>query len=516
MFSNWELKSAHGSTFLLASCILVSVQQLDWKYCASVVIWIYLTICAVHALKAPKQCFKFYYKEDLVFESFDQWGSLVVFHTCTLCFGLTMLYQITKLRRKQFASLITLDVLRQRERQVATNEISAQRARIDHLEESWRIDEDEIVCDALIATGGAGQVWRGRLARQNEEEKVVAVKKFMMSSVYHDDDRAANESHRRSSSEDHRGGFRLWEDSEINVLMRLRHERLVSFLGAGESTAEGVRFMVVELMTGGSIEKMLWGTSPTSLTTRTRLVWATDVALGMGYIHSRGFLHRDLKTPNILFDRRSMRAKVADFGLGKFLEPSATTTSTSARRDPTTTTISTWDSASMTGNAGSVLWMAPEVMKDHFVQDAEYGQAVDVYAFSIVMWELVSHEMPWEKIAEYVRKRVVASNLTEAIFSAVKAKRRPEITETMRRRVGMDEAYFTLMRECWAHDPADRPRFERVRQVLSGLLQDEVTEEKVRRRSRRSVTTTTRPLGVALEMSEMKTDEEEDGVSTKA
>ena len=86
-------------------------------------------------------------------------------------------------------------------------------------------------------------------------------------------------------------------------------------MGAG--MINGTRFLVTELLTGMSIERSLWGTPRESLTQLSRLVWARDVAMGMEYIHSRGFIHRDLKTPNILHDVVSGRAKIADFGLGK-------------------------------------------------------------------------------------------------------------------------------------------------------------------------------------------------------
>ena len=110
----------------------------------------------------------------------------------------------------------------------------------------------------MIATGGSGEVWRGRLHRQNEEERIVAIKKciIMNDDVYHEEVRDSDDGEDdvvRNSKDS------LWEDGEIKLLMLVRHERLVSFLGAGE--VGGYRFLVVELMSGGSIEKKLWGKS---------------------------------------------------------------------------------------------------------------------------------------------------------------------------------------------------------------------------------------------------------------
>ena len=142
--------------------------------------------------------------------------------------------------------MIAIDRIRRLEKAVAMHQIGKQKQKIGELEESWRVSADEITCDALLATGGSGEVWRGRIHRQNEEERIVAIKKCVMGfdqDFYHDD---------RTSS---KGS--LWEDGEIKLLMLVRHERLVSFMGAGEMG--GYRFLVVELMTGGSIEKKLWG-----------------------------------------------------------------------------------------------------------------------------------------------------------------------------------------------------------------------------------------------------------------
>ena len=43
-------------------------------------------------------------------------------------------------------------------------------------------------------------------------------------------------------------------------------------------------------------------------------------SLGMAFIHDRGYTHRDLKSPNVLYDDFTMRAKVADFGMSTSLD----------------------------------------------------------------------------------------------------------------------------------------------------------------------------------------------------
>ena len=70
-------------------------------------------------------------------------------------------------------------------------------------------------------------------------------------------------------------------------------------------------------MSGGSIDRRLWGTPLESVTPEERFTWACDIAEGMCFIHSKGFAHRDLKSSNVLFDAATTRAKVSDFGMAR-------------------------------------------------------------------------------------------------------------------------------------------------------------------------------------------------------
>jgi serine/threonine protein kinase len=276
------------------------------------------------------------------------------------------------------------------------------------------------------------------------------------------------------------GNGKLWEDGEIKLLMLIRHERLVSFMGAGET--DGYRFLVVELMSGGSIEGKLWNTPQNTLTKRTRLIWAHDVALGLDIVHSKNFVHRDLKTPNILFDAASLRAKIADFGLGKSLYDIKQKDTMKKRDDDEDETKTTWSKCVMTGNAGSILWMAPEVMSNFYGQDAEYGGSVDVYAYGIVLWELVSHAQPWHDISDIVKTQVSASNLTDAIFDSVKQGLRPTLNNKMLEMMSPD--YFKLMRSCWDSDPSKRPPFSKIKIITANLLEECKHEESITRAKR--------------------------------
>ena len=96
--------------------------------------------------------------------------------------------------------------------------------------------------------------------------------------------------------------------------------------------------------------------------------YALEVARGMSYIHAKGIIHRDLNSRNILLTHEG-HAKVADFGCARKLKGSALTT----------TTIS-----------GSPAYMAPEQL-----DGADLTDKVDVWAYGVLLWELVSEQVPW-------------------------------------------------------------------------------------------------------------------------
>ncbi|CAN0441799.1 unnamed protein product, partial [Hapterophycus canaliculatus] len=53
------------------------------------------------------------------------------------------------------------------------------------------------------------------------------------------------------------------------------------------------------------------------------------------------------------------------------------------------------NSAAMTGNCGTVQWMAPEVLASE-----KYAEPADVYSFAIVCWELLSRACPYEGMSQ--------------------------------------------------------------------------------------------------------------------
>ena len=165
-------------------------------------------------------------------------------------------------------------------------------------QDGWKIDEDDLVWTQSLAAGGYGEVWKGKYAAFPGE--IVAIKKFFITPDSMDEILT-------------NGAF---GDQEVALLTKTPSHRNVLFvIGAGQLKKSGQIFLVSEFMSGGDLRTLLDRTSEL-LPWERRVQIASDIAEGMAFLHSRGLIHRDLKSLNILLDGRG-RSKIADFGLSK-------------------------------------------------------------------------------------------------------------------------------------------------------------------------------------------------------
>ncbi|KAH0772089.1 hypothetical protein KY290_016070 [Solanum tuberosum] len=152
--------------------------------------------------------------------------------------------------------------------------------------------------------------------------------------------------------------------AELKVLTHVHHLNLVRLIGY---CVEGSLFLVYEYIENGNLGEHLRGSSRNPLSWSTRVQIALDAARGLEYIHEHTvplYIHRDIKSANILIDK-DFRAKVADFGLTKLTEVGSTSFHTRL--------------------VGTFGYMPPE-----YAQYGDVSPKVDVYAFGVVLYELIS------------------------------------------------------------------------------------------------------------------------------
>lgn len=197
-----------------------------------------------------------------------------------------------------------------------------------------------------IGVGGMGQVYRGVDA---ETQTPVAIK-VMQPSFAQD------------------ASFRTRFLREAELMIALRHPHIVPVYSYGEWS--GYLYIVMHLVRGPSLERVIQHHRFTPLTAWQIVRPVTD-ALGFG--HRRQVLHRDLKTANILLERRGEGNHVflTDFGLGK--RPG---------RDMTITASGV--------SVGTPEYMAPEV-----AMGARADQRADLYSMGVVLYELLLGRLPF-------------------------------------------------------------------------------------------------------------------------
>ncbi|KAK9832694.1 hypothetical protein WJX81_001038 [Elliptochloris bilobata] len=156
---------------------------------------------------------------------------------------------------------------------------------------------------------------------------------------------------------------------EVFILEDLKDANIVQFLGA--CFEEGSTMLVTEFMAGGTLYEAI-GKDRSG-----KLGWynrgkkiAMDIARGIDKMHSRQFVHLDLKSPNILLSA-SGTAKIADVGLSRIL---------------------TSDRTQMTSFQGTFEWAPPEL-----INGGECSAAADCYSFGVVLWEIATAERPFRK-----------------------------------------------------------------------------------------------------------------------
>lgn len=111
----------------------------------------------------------------------------------------------------------------------------------------------------------------------------------------------------------------------------------------------------------------------------------------------------------------------------------------------------------MTKAMGTLLWMAPEVFRG----DLTYGPPVDVYSFGILLCELANRQHPWRELSSE------SATFFDELNRALQTGRRPAIPQSV---VTDHPAFVTVMHNCCAGDPIDRPTFTDVASALAAIL----------------------------------------------
>jgi serine/threonine protein kinase len=212
---------------------------------------------------------------------------------------------------------------------------------------------------------------------------------------------------------------------EVIILRELVHPCICRLRGVVIPTDVNPGLIATEFVAGGSLRAVL-GDPPRWFTPTAKVIVLAGIVVAMIYVHAKGIMHRDLKPGNVLLDDRG-RPKLCDFGTGKFN-----------------------DGSPNTANFGTVLYMAPEM----YDEEAVYCGKVDVYAFAMILYEVIVGMPAFEKP-------------TRGTFWAhvmhIKRGGRRTIPPAVKNRTGR------LIEACWGQVPEERPSFAEVFEAMAAM-----------------------------------------------
>lgn len=272
------------------------------------------------------------------------------------------------------------------------------------------INFDEIKILDKIGEGGFGAVYAGMW-----DGKLVAIKKFHIKEKY--------------SVKSTLNKY----IKEIITIANLRHPNIVLYMGA--SLNKNDCYMISEYITKGSLFDHLHGNKQT-LSETEQISIAYEIAVAIKYLHSRKILHCDLKSSNILLDE-NFKVKIGDFGLSKL--------------------VSLLNENENKGRIGTPHWMAPEVMNK-----GVYLEASDVFSYGMILWEMISGEIPYYGMTP--------SQIIGHVADFKKIVEPPLYSNSSLRK---------LVKNCLLYEPSKRPNFNQIIKFLENALQKSINHDYI-------------------------------------
>ena len=219
-----------------------------------------------------------------------------------------------------------------------------------------------------------------------------------------------------------------------------KHPSIVQIFEWGEYQARN--YFVLEFV--GSNAAMLLRVNPQGLPLEQALRITAECAGALSYANRQGVIHRDVKPANILLEIEGGRAKLADFGVARFFDPSGSPQTPDAP-------------------GGTPGYMAPEV-----VFGAEGDTRSDIFSLGVTLYELLCGAQPFP------------GNSPEEIMARVRENDRVPITA---RKPDFPERLCRLLNRAMAHEAemryASADEFERdLRAMLAVLERKALPEEQ--------------------------------------
>ncbi|XP_072024999.1 uncharacterized protein [Amphiura filiformis] len=210
------------------------------------------------------------------------------------------------------------------------------------------------------------------------------------------------------------------------MMKRFSHANVLGLIGL-TFDPQGSPQVVLPLMANGDLKSFL--RKHAEIRERQMLSFALDASLGMEYLASKKFVHRDVAARNCMVDDK-LQVKIADFGLSRDLVES---------------------DYYMCGDLRAKLpikWMAPEC-----IEQRVFTSMSDVWAFGVLLWEVFSYgDTPYPGIPNH------------DVFYYIKKGNRMGCPNNC------PDTIYKLMTRCWMENPRSRCTFQDVVKFIEPMF----------------------------------------------
>ncbi|XP_058387499.1 kinase suppressor of Ras 2 [Diceros bicornis minor] len=275
--------------------------------------------------------------------------------------------------------------------------------------QEWDIPFEQLEIGELIGKGRFGQVYHGRWHGE------VAIRLIDI----------------ERDNEDQLKAFKR----EVMAYRQTRHENVVLFMGACMSPPHLA--IITSLCKGRTLYSVVRDAKIVLDVNKTRQI-AQEIVKGMGYLHAKGILHKDLKSKNVFYDNG--KVVITDFGLF-----SISGVLQAGRREDKLRIQNGW-----------LCHLAPEIIRQLSPDTEEdklpFSKHSDVFALGTIWYELHAREWPFK------------TQPAEAIIWQMGTGMKPNLSQ-----IGMGKEISDILLFCWAFEQEERPTFTKLMDMLEKL-----------------------------------------------
>ncbi|KAK8892324.1 hypothetical protein M9Y10_029550 [Tritrichomonas musculus] len=227
---------------------------------------------------------------------------------------------------------------------------------------------------------------------------------------------------------------------KVDIISKLNHPAIIKFIGYSPFDFKGhPKPVILEEAITGTLFLEIEDSNPNSPWNDTaKLIYIYGIAAGMEYLHSHDIIHRDLKPENI-YHNDDMFPKISGFDISKIIDKTKNTEYKEKIK-------------------GTPAYIAPEIYNK-----CEYSKSSDVYAFSLIMYEILTGHRPYYEF----------HSAKEISHEIINKGTRPSFD------IPIGTSYRKLIERCWSQEPNERPTFSEIVQLLrtdSSFITDTIDE----------------------------------------